>query len=252
MRSRLHQEIEFNWIGGQRLLLRHGMSGATGNVYVGLQEFFDMMVPLHLLRPGDLFLDIGANVGAYTILASGVCRANTHAFEPDPNTFRRLKKNVAINKLDGVVEAHNSAVGATGGEVAFTVGRDTANRIATEGDSDTRRVRMECLDAIFPGDAPIMMKLDAEEAEHEVLLGAGKVLANPALKVIELETVTADSAAIMARNGFELAAYDPFSRTLSRQGPERKSANSLYVRDRPFVETRLKSAPPILVLGQTI
>ena len=34
-----------------------------------------MMLPLHFLQEGDLFLDIGANVGTYTVLASGVCRA---------------------------------------------------------------------------------------------------------------------------------------------------------------------------------
>jgi hypothetical protein len=49
-----------------------GMTGATQNIYVGLQEFVDIMLTLHFLRKGDLFLDMGANVGSYTILASGV------------------------------------------------------------------------------------------------------------------------------------------------------------------------------------
>src|SRR3984893_15374669 len=70
IKSRLRDEVNAPWIGGQS-----GMTGATGNVYVGLHEFADMMFLLHFLRERDLFLDIGANVGTYTVLASGVCRA---------------------------------------------------------------------------------------------------------------------------------------------------------------------------------
>jgi hypothetical protein len=77
LRSRLQGETIFHWVGGQRLAIRHGMTGATQNIYVGLHEFADTMLPLHFLREGDLFLGIGANVGTYTVIASGVCRAKT-------------------------------------------------------------------------------------------------------------------------------------------------------------------------------
>jgi|SRR3984893_1222425 hypothetical protein len=75
IKSRLRDEVIVPWIGGQLLAVRRGMTGATGNVYAGLHEFADMMFLLHFLRERDLFLDIGANVGTYTVLASGVCRA---------------------------------------------------------------------------------------------------------------------------------------------------------------------------------
>ena len=45
------------------------MHGVTGNVYCGLHDFAEMSFMLHLLRAGDLFADIGANVGSYTVLA---------------------------------------------------------------------------------------------------------------------------------------------------------------------------------------
>jgi predicted RNA methylase len=76
------------------------MKGATANMSIGLSEFADMMLALHFLRKGDLFVDVGANVGSYAVLASGVCRATTWAFEPDPNTVRSLKRNLAINNLN--------------------------------------------------------------------------------------------------------------------------------------------------------
>ena len=82
LRSRMQSEVVVAWIAGSKLAVRRGMSGATGNIYVGLHEFADMMLPLHFLREGDLFLDIGSNVGSYAVLASRVCGATTWAFEP--------------------------------------------------------------------------------------------------------------------------------------------------------------------------
>ena len=73
------------------------MTGATGNIYAGLHEFNDMAFCLHLLRSGDLFVDVGANIGSYTVLASKVAGANSITLEPVPQTFERLKRNVNIN-----------------------------------------------------------------------------------------------------------------------------------------------------------
>jgi hypothetical protein len=95
------------------------------------------------------------------------------------------------------------------------------------------------------------MKADVEGAELEVLSGAERVFESPCLKVVELETVTPESATILARNGFERAFYDPFSRSLTSNSTD-KTSNSLFVRDWAFVEARLKSAPKIMVLGRMI
>ena len=70
--------------------MRHGETGLTGNLYAGLHEFADMAFVMHALRPTDLFVDIGANAGSYTILACAVAKARGCAFEPLPSTYRRL------------------------------------------------------------------------------------------------------------------------------------------------------------------
>jgi FkbM family methyltransferase len=56
-----------------------------------------MALTVHLLREGDLFVDIGANVGSYTVLASGVLRAWAEALEPAPVTADILELNVRVN-----------------------------------------------------------------------------------------------------------------------------------------------------------
>lgn len=252
LRSRMQDEILFRWVGGQRLAIQHGMVGATGNVYVGLHEFPDMMLPLHFLREGDLFLDVGANVGTYTVLASGVCRARTYAFEPDPGTVRHLKRNIAVNSLEALVSVYECALGAEQGEAPFTVGRDAVNRIADADDKSVRMVRLERLDTVVAGLEPIMIKVDVEGAEEGVLQGATALLAKPCLKVVELETVTLESARILSRNEFERAYYDPFCHSLNREPISLNSSNSLFVRDWSFVSTRLETAEEVEIFGRRI
>ncbi len=251
-RSRIQDEILFQWIGRQRLAVRHGMTGATGNIYFGLHEFADMMLALHFLREGDLFLDIGANVGSYTVLASGVCRAKTWAFEPDPNTLQHLMRNIGVNGLDALVTVSECALGAKQGEVPFTVGLDPENRIVGANDKNVRMVRQERLDEIIGGSQPIMIKVDVEGSEEGVLRGAAALLGSPCLKVIELETVTSESAHVLDRNQFERAYYDPFSHRLNREPIDLKSSNSLFVRDWPFVATRLAAANKIEIFNHRI
>lgn len=252
LRSRLQQELVVPWIAGQQLAVRRGMTGATGNIYVGLHEFADMMLPLHFLREGDLFLDIGANVGSYTVISSGVCRATTWAFEPDPDTVRHLKRNVAINGLEGLVTIYERALGGTQGEIPFTVGLDTINRVAAFGEKNVRLIRQERLDVLIGTAEPVMIKMDVEGYEEEVLRGAQGLLAKECLKVIELETVTPGINKMLLNNRFERAYYDPFSRKLERGPIGASSNNSVFVRDWALVSSRLAAARKIEVLGQAI
>lgn len=86
----------FPWVGSTSLVIETGMTGATMNLYCGLHEAADMAFVLHVLRACDGFLDVGANVGSYSILASGVAQARTLALEPIPATRRRLSDLIAL------------------------------------------------------------------------------------------------------------------------------------------------------------
>src|SRR5579872_7449447 len=70
------------FVESTRLVCERSMTGATGNLYCGLHEFGDMAFLLHFLRAGDLFVDVGANVGSFSVLASGVVGASSIALEP--------------------------------------------------------------------------------------------------------------------------------------------------------------------------
>jgi hypothetical protein len=125
LESRLRSEVIVPWIAGTRLAVRRGMRGATGNIYCGLHEFTEMAFTLHLLRVGDLFADIGANVGSYTVLAAGVCGARVVAVEPGARAGAALAKNVMLNSLGDQVSVQDVTLGASAGELAFSTAQDT-------------------------------------------------------------------------------------------------------------------------------
>ena len=251
IKSRLKHEVQFVWIEGARLIVRNGMAGATGNIYCGLHEFADMAFVLHLLRAGDLFVDVGANIGSYTILASKVCGANSIAVEPDPGTTNSLKKNIAINALGDRVRTVEAALGAEEGTASFTVGLDTVNRMANAEDKQTRAVQVLRLDDVLAGQNPILIKLDVEGFEAEVLAGARETLANPSLLAIETECSDRAVIALLTAAGFKEAFYDPFTRALCR-APVWRQSNALYIRDGEACEARLTTARRFRILHQSL
>jgi FkbM family methyltransferase len=155
-----------------------------------------------------------------------------------------LKRNIAINGLEGLVIVHELALGSTGDEIPFTIGLDTVNRVATGSDKNVRMVRQERLDAVIGTARPVMIKMDVEEYEEEVLRGAQALL---------VETVTAEITKMLQKTCFERAYYDPFTRKLSHE-PIGASAslNSVFIRDWEFVRSRLSTANHIDVLGYII
>lgn len=152
--------------------MRRGMTGATGNLYVGLTEFEDTAFLLHFLHADDLFLDIGASVGSFSMLASGVRRARSWAFEPHPQTERRLARNIAVNDLGALATIHQCALGDAEGETSFTVGCDTMDKVASASAGVVQRVPLATLDAIVGAAQPAAMKMDVEGYEDHVLRGA--------------------------------------------------------------------------------
>ena len=87
-----------------------GMTGATLNIYAGLHEFEDMAFLLHLLRKNDLFVDVGANIGSYTILAGGAVGARCISVEPVKSTFEKLEDNINLNRLSVNAQALNIGI----------------------------------------------------------------------------------------------------------------------------------------------
>ncbi|RYU90580.1 FkbM family methyltransferase [Mucilaginibacter terrigena] len=259
--SRLNkQPVVHQFTQHSKLWVWKGLTGATGNIYCGLHEFEDMAFLLHLLRPDDLFIDIGANIGSYTMLAGAEAGASVIAVEPIPQTFEHLTQNVKLNNIGNMVTALNIGLGSKKDILKFTRTHDTGNHVATDIDTDVVKVNVDTLDNILEGKIPLLLKMDVEGFETEVLNGAINTLAAPGLKAIIIELNGAGKAygfndddihMLLLQHGFSVMAYHPFKRELVDAG-RNNTHNTLYIRDSDFVNSRLKNAKKVYVQGRPI
>ncbi|WEK51362.1 MAG: FkbM family methyltransferase [Candidatus Kaistia colombiensis] len=241
------------------LLARHGMTGATGNWYCGLHEHVEMAFVLHILRPGALFVDVGANIGSYTILAAAT-GADVVAIEPIPSTFENLAANVALNGFGARVVRWHGGVGDRAGTLHFTAAHDTMNHVV-DGDDGEPSISVEVrpLDDILGGRRPRLIKIDVEGYELPVLRGASAALADPDLLALVVETNGSGARygvdgheifALLGRFGFEPVGYDPFSHRLGDAGPN--GDNTIFVRDAEQVAALCAGAPRYRLVNGTI
>lgn len=254
--------IVYDWINGSKFLVKTGETGLTGNIYTGLHEFPDMGFLLHFLRAEDLFVDIGANVGSYTILACSAIGARGVAFEPVPSTYRRLVENMRLNHLEEKVKCINKGVGAQQGTIDFTSDNDTTNHALASGEQCDNKVTVEVtqLDTALDGENPSLIKIDVEGYETPVLEGAQETLRKQTLNAVIMELNGSggrygfDESKIlelMLGNGFRTYSYDPFNRKLiNLDGKNLNSGNTLFIRDKSVVEYRLRTASQVTVNGR--
>jgi FkbM family methyltransferase len=167
-------------------------TAASKAVYANPPDHPEMLVWRQVLRPGDLFVDVGANVGSYTIWA-GDLGAEVIALEPAEDTFALLAENVALNGYP--VEAIQAAAGAACGTARFTSGRDSVNRLDPEGSVETAIVT---IDSIIGDRTVAGMKVDVEGFEIDVLRGCERALSEHRLRLIQLEWNATSRAAVGA------------------------------------------------------
>ena len=244
-----------------RLVVSPRMKGAAHFISPGLCEFDEMTFVTHFLRAGDLFADVGANVGAYSVLASGVAGARSVAFEPSPATFRYLVDNIRINNLASLITGLNVAVGRQEGALSLTANLGTENYICPNGQSERGvQVRVTTLDQTFVDSIPRLIKVDVEGFETEVFAGAERVLAHADLEAMIVEKGGLGARygydeepmhARIQRAGFIPCTYEGLTRTLARS-PSDVRGNIIYVRDLEKVQGRLRSAPAFRFDGQSI
>jgi FkbM family methyltransferase len=227
-----------------------------------LGEFQDMAFVLHMLRPEDLFCDVGANAGVYTVLASGAVRCQTVAIEPVPSTFEVLKSNITINEASDRVDALNYGVGSSRGTLHFTSSLWSFNHVVPDKGDDTIEVPVDTLDNLLQGRIPRVIKIDVEGFEGEVLKGARQTLADPGLAVVLMEVSSQVARygqtkeglkAQLIDMGFDPFWYSPFERRLVQPGtPQERQYNLIFVRDPAFVTERLTTAPKYRVHGREL
>jgi FkbM family methyltransferase len=201
-------------IGERRLRVYPHSDMATDALYFRMVEPRDMRFAMEFLKPGDVFVDVGANVGVYSLLASSIPDVNIESFEPSPPAFSRLAENVRLNGLEARVVMHRDLVGDVDGVARLTPGR--GNHITFGGGADAIAVPIVRLDSILPRTPRriALMRFDVAGREAAALAGAAATLAadRPALIV---EGIWENIEPTVTQLGYARFDYDPATRELA-------------------------------------
>lgn len=239
--------------------------GSSLAAFLPLHEYEEMRFLLLALRPGDLLVDVGANVGLHTLLAAA-CGAEVIALEPLPAARAMLERNVARNGVGGRVTVLAAGAAAARGELTFTDGPSCLNHVVGAGEAPgvpVRKVPVVPLDEVVPAGRPaVLLKIDVEGFEAEVLRGATRLLADPALRAVIVETQgydarygrSGDVLRLLTDAGFVAVHLQPGGRRIEFAPPGAPAANTLLVRREamPDLQARLSSAPRRRVSGRWV
>jgi FkbM family methyltransferase len=146
--------------------------GKLARIFLGTYEPEQTRLFLETIRPGDTVLDVGANVGYYTVLSAVLAGPGgaVWSFEPNPRNAAFLRRHAEINGLRQVRVEEAAASDAVGvARFDFGTGSGTGH-LAADGPIEVRTLRLDDVCAAHRI-VPRVVKIDVEGAEAAVLDG---------------------------------------------------------------------------------
>lgn len=151
---------------------------AKKNIWRMESEYEEISELINEIQPDDVFYDIGANIGLYSVFASQVC-SSTFSFEPYPPNYKQLQKNLSYNP--GESEIYQLALSDSNGEIQFSAPEDTVGygtgKIG-EGSKTVKTVRGDLLISKEGLESPDIVKIDVEGAEALVIDGMSSAISD--------------------------------------------------------------------------
>jgi len=177
------------------------------------------------LKPGDVFIDVGANVGYFSLLAARLVAPGGHvvAFEPDPQTVAAMRRAVEANHLTGGIDIVNAAVADTGGTTQLFLSVDSVlsttdpdrsparDQFAFTRSIEVSQVTLDGWLAARPELRPRIaaIKIDVEGTEADVLRGMRDTLRACPRAVVLCETSPGSPAdALLRAEGYAASCLD--------------------------------------------
>lgn len=251
----VNQHLDIQFIPGIKLRCYPDSRSASAALYCGLYDYAEMTFLSRYLRPEDTFIDVGANIGVYTLLAASIIKSGSiHSIEALPRNCDRLRENITLNQLQQV-HLYPIAVSNTQGHIWLNIAdEDSMSFITNQITEKVIRVPTNTLDNLLnikSSKALALGKMDIEGAELFALQGATSLLQmqSPPVWILEVLDSTDSSGCqqqdiedFLQAYGYHLYSYDVSSNHLSSLTLESKTGNNvLAIADSAlaFVRARL-------------
>lgn len=178
-------------VPGRKIICYPDSSSGGLIIYKRLFDYEEMTYLLEHLKKESVFIDIGANIGDYSLIASSIITKRTiHTFEPFQSVLMRLKENIALNNIANIA-VHEEVVSDKDGyeyfdfesesevnHITYTKTNASSRLKCIKLDTFAKREKLEFID---------FLKIDVEGAEMKVLKGAKHLLKEQKIKTMLLE-----------------------------------------------------------------
>lgn len=194
-------------------------------LYTIFPEYGEMMMVEKFLKKDDIFLDVGANIGAYSLIAaSKITRGKIYAFEPSVNCLPILYENISLNQIENKIQVIEKVVSDKTGFLDFDISSVSDYNHMSYSNSEKAVVKLPSItldDFILENKIPHikLIKIDVEGTELLVLRGLQKSLKSQLVDILIVEVSEwtskrftfspADVFKFLEEYGFNLYYFDP-------------------------------------------
>lgn len=243
-----HRYLDIALLPGMKLRCYPNSAAASAVLYCGLYDYDEMNFLLRYLRAEDSFLDVGANVGVYTLLAASKIRSGQiYSIEALPKNYDRLQENLKLNQLQKV-QTYAVAIADCVGRVTLELAEEDCMPHISKAPIADRSITVPCetLDNLFAHQPPThltLAKMDIEGAELLALKGATSFLEKqrPPVWIVEIVYQEREFVELWQSYGYNFYDYSAKTNQLTPIALEQARAKNVlaitdssldFVRDR--------------------
>ena len=201
------------------------------SVYLGTYERRESSLIKRHLTSGMTFLDVGANIGYYSLMAAAVAGPSGRivAFEPNPHIFNHFKRTIEKNRISHITLEQYALADAAGTCELFVpieAGNNTATMIANEGGSPVSVPVITLDDYLDRNDIEHVdfMKIDVEGYEPRIIAGA-----QATIKAKKIDAILCEfSGHWLRQDGTTPQDFYEFMRSLGLRASEQRTPNTEF------------------------
>ena len=229
-------------------ILRYNCITSSRFVYEGTPDEKYIIILASFASENTVFVDVGANVGLYSVLLSGDFD-KAILFEPNPVAASMLKKNIAVNEKTSDYQVYEAAVGAERGKVSFPVLESPLPTASISLDSSENVIERDlyCLDDVLGEVEEFVVKVDAEGFDAEVIMGMKNRLDNKKVKIClfechNLKILKKVYDFLFVENKFEYSIFDEKIQIDDLESFSQKKNRDIFIVRNDLVDAYIKQS----------